>query len=192
MAAQRREIAMRLWPSLLLLCLAASPLPVLAQASSSAPADQASAPALSSAEVLKLIVDACTQVIGGDASGPEKMTDGGWTPNEIEDTGPYNAVYSGFRDVAPYGEIDLWASVQSFPSQHLGYCRVDFGDTDNALDFAAMTGIAGLTGSIEPRAEGNVYGAWESADKKLLVIGDRTAGAVELEFNLLPGSTPAQ
>jgi len=183
---------MRLLPSLLLLCCAALPLPALAQASSSeAPADQSGGPALSSADTLKLIVDACTQAVGGDAKASEKMTDGGWTPNEIEDTGPYNAVYSGFRDVAPYGEIDLWASVQSFPSQHLGYCRVDFGDTDNALDFAAMAGIAGLTGSVEPRAEGNVYGAWESADKKLLVIGDRTAGAVELEFNLLPG-TPAQ
>ena len=183
---------MRLLPSLLLLCRAGLPLPALAQASSSqAPADQNSTP-MSSADALKLIVDACTQVIGGDADGPEKMTDGGWTPNEIEDTGPYNAVYSGFRDVAPYGEIDLWASVQRFPSQHLGYCRVDFGDTDNVLDFAAMSGIAGLTGSIEPRAEGNVYGAWESADRKLLVIGDRTAGAVELEFNLLPGTQPAQ
>lgn len=183
---------MRLLPSLLLCCLAALPSPVLAQASSSeAPADQSAAP-MSSADTLKLIVDACTLVIGGDAGAQEKMTDSGWTPNEIEDTGPYNSVYSGFRDVAPYGEIDLWASVQSFPSQHLGYCRVDFGDTDNVLDFAAMAGVAGLTGSIEPRSEGNVYGAWESADKKLLVIGDRTAGAVELEFNLLPGTAPAQ
>jgi hypothetical protein len=183
---------MRLLPSVLLCCLAALPLPAMAQASSSAPADQSSAPPMSSADTLKLIVDACAQAIGGDAAAPEKMTDSGWTPNEIEDTGPYNAVYSGFRDVPPYGEIDLWASVQNFPSRRLGYCRVDFGDTDNVLDFAAMAGIAGLTGSIEERAAGNVYGAWESADKKLLVIGDRTAGAVELEFNLLPGPTPAQ
>lgn len=184
---------MKLWPTLVLCCLAGLPLPVFAQASSSeAPSDQSSAAPMSSADIFKLIVDACTQVIGGDAAAQEKMTDGGWTPNEIEDTGPYNSVYSGFRDVPPYGEIDLWASVQTFPSQHLGYCRVDFGDTDNVLDFAAMAGVAGLTGSIEPRADGNVYGAWESADKKLLVIGDRTAGAVELEFNLLPGPAPAQ
>ena len=54
--------------------------------------------------------------------------------------------------------------------------RVEFGDTDIVLDFAAMSGIAGLTGSIEPRAEGNVYGAWESADN--VVDADRTAARV--------------
>ena len=172
---------MRLWPSLLLLCLAGVPFTALAQADPNA-----------SATTLKLIVDACTNIIGGAPNAQEHMTDSGWTPNEIEDGGPYNAVYSGFRDVAPYGEIDLWGSVQSFPSQRLGYCRVDFGDTDNVLDFAAMAGISGLIGSVEARDAGNVYGAWESADKQLLVIGDRTAGAVELEFNLLPGHPPAQ
>ena len=182
---------MKLWPMLVLCCLAALPLPAFAQASSSeVSSDQNGTTPPSSADTLKLIVDACTQVIGGDAKAPAAMTDGGWTPNEIEDTGPYNAVYSGFREVAPYGEIDLWASVQSFPSQHLGYCRVDFSDENNILDFKDIAGQKGLVGSITTGANGVVYGAWESPDKKMLVIGDRTDGAVELEFNLLLGDKP--
>ena len=114
----------------------------------------------------------------------------GWTPNETEDTGPYNKVYSGYRDLNGIGEVDLWGAVYSLPSQRLGYCRVDFSDQNNILDFKDMAGQKGLVGSITAGDNSDVYGAWESPDKKVLVIGDRTDGAVELEFNLLLGDKP--
>jgi hypothetical protein len=182
---------------LLALCLAGFAVPALAQdASSSAPADTtSSAPAaetaVSSVDLLKMIVDACTAIESGAPDAYDKVKDTGWVPNETEDTGPYNAVYSGYRDVEGYGEIDIWGSVQTYPSQRLGYCRVDFTDSDNRLDFKAMTGLVGLAGTLEDRGDGNVYGAWEGPDRKLLVLGDRTDGAVEIEFNLLPGDKPA-
>ncbi|HVY51145.1 MAG TPA: hypothetical protein VHA07_06235 [Devosia sp.] len=192
--------AMRL--PLLLLCLgslvgpslaqeASSSVPISLDASSSVPPDQSTGPPLSSSEALRLFVDACTAIGSGAPDAYDKVKDAGWVPNEPEDAGPYNAVYSGYRDVPGFGEVDIWGSLQSFPSQRLGYCRIDFSDNDNLLDFKDMAGIAGLAGTLADRGDGNVYGAWESPDRKLLVLGDRTDGAVEIEFNLLLGGTPA-
>lgn len=176
--------------SLLPLCLLAFAVPALAQdASSSAPADQ-SGPPVASAEAFKIFVETCADVSSGDPAAYGRAKNAGWTPNEPGDTGPYNKVYSGYRDLNGIGEIDLWGAVYSLPSQRLGYCRVDFSDENNILDFNDMAGQKGLVGSITHGANGDVYGAWESPDKKMLVIGDRTDGVVELEFNLLLGDKP--
>ena len=177
--------------TLLSLCLLGLAAPALAQdASSSAPA--AAAPAISSADAFKMFVDACTTASGGNPTDYDKLNDGGWTPNETDETGPYNAVYSGYRDVDGLGEVDLWGSVQSFPTQRLGYCRIDFSDANNVLDFNDMNGLHGLSGTLQTGPSGNVYGVWETPDKKLLVIGDRSDGAVELEFNLILSDKPKQ
>ena len=89
------------------------------------------------------------------------------------------------------GSSVCWGAVYSFPSQRLGYCRVDFSDENNTLNFNDLTGQKGLIGTTSPgQNPGDVYGSWESPDKKMLVIGDRTGGVVELEFNLLLGDKP--
>ena len=176
--------------SLLPFCLLALATPVLAQdSSSSAPADP-SGPPVASADAFKLFVEACADISSGDPAAYDRAKEAGWTPNETEDTGPYNKVYSGYRDLGGLGEVDLWGAVYSFPSQRLGYCRVDFSDENNTLNFNDLSGQKGLVGATTPgQNPGDVYGSWESPDKKMLVIGDRTDGVVELEFNLLLGDT---
>jgi hypothetical protein len=182
--------------SLLSLCLIALSAPALAQdassSASSAPADQTQAgPPVSSADAFKIFVDTCTDISSGDPAAYDRANSSGWTANEGQDTGPYNKVYSGYRELDGLGEVDIWGSVQSFPTQRLGYCRIDFSDENNLLDFKDMAGLKGLTGATTAGENGDVYGAWEAPDKKLLVIGDRTDGVVELEFNLLLGDKPA-
>jgi hypothetical protein len=177
--------------TLLTFCLLGLATPALAQdSSSSAPAP--AGPPVASADAFKMFVEACTDASGGDPTAYDRLNNSGWTPNETDETGPYNAVYSGNREVDGIGEVDLWGSVQSFPTQRLGYCRVDFSDANNILDFNDMNGLKGLSGTSQTGAEGNVYGVWETPDKKLLVIGDRSDGAVELEFNLILGDKPKQ
>jgi hypothetical protein len=187
---------------LLPLCLILMASPVLAQSSAAALASSAqdndnsssaappSGPPVTSAEAFKIFVDTCTDISGGTEGSYDRANAAGWIPNDADDSGPYNSIYSGSREIAGLGEVDIWGSVQNFPTQRLGYCRVDFSDSNNVLDFKDMAGVHSLTGSIQPRDGGNVYGAWEAPDKKLLVIGDRSDGAVELEFNLILGEKP--
>ena len=189
---------------LLPLCLILMASPGLAQSSSvapdapasSAPDDDTSSvapppgPPVTSAEAFKIFVDTCTDISGGTEGSYDRANAAGWIPNDADDSGPYNSIYSGSREIGGLGEVDIWGSVQNFPTQRLGYCRVDFSDSNNTLDFKDMAGVHGLVGSIQARDGGNVYGAWETPDKKLLVIGDRSDGAVELEFNLILGDKP--
>jgi hypothetical protein len=153
--------------------------------------DQPSGPPVASKDALQLFYDACHNISGGVENGFDKVNDAGWTPDETDDPGPYNAIYSGYQTLGGYGDVTLWGSLQSFPTQRLGYCRVDFSDTDNVINFEDMGGIGGLTGKLDDRGDGQVYGTWETADKKLLVIADRNDGAVEIEYNFILGDAPA-
>jgi hypothetical protein len=150
--------------------------------------DLSSGPAVPSKDALTAFVKTCTDVSGGDTKAADRATADGWTPDDASETGPYRRIYSAAKDVGGYGSVTLWGSVDTYPTQMLGYCRVDFGDYDTLVDFNDLTGIQGLTGTVTAAdSNGNVYGAWETADKKLLVIADRTDGQVEIEFNLLLG-----
>jgi hypothetical protein len=146
-----------------------------------------SGPPVASDVALKLFYDSCTDISGGDKAAYDRANNNGWIANDNDDAGPYNSIYSASRQMDGYGEVDIWGSVQSFPTQTLGYCRVDLPDADNLIDFGQMSKIGGLKGKIEDRGDGNVFGTWESADKKLLIIGDRSEGQVEIEYNILLG-----
>ncbi len=188
---------------LLSLCLIGLSTPVLAQSAlSSAPvsasasddagdSSQPSGPPVASKDALASFLKTCTDVSSGDPKAYDRATADGWQPDEPAESGPFRSIYSGTKDVAGYDSTVLWGSVDTYPTQRLGYCRVDFGDSDGHIDFNDMQGLDGLTGSVtKPDANGNVYGVWETADKKLLVIADRTDGQVEIEYNILLGPKP--
>ncbi|MBI4921770.1 MAG: hypothetical protein HY834_08470 [Devosia nanyangense] len=153
------------------------------------PAEPAELP-VPSRDALTAFFSICTDVSGGDPEAYDRASGSGWTVYDGVDTGPYKNVFAGSQSFAGYGSVELWSSVESYPTQQLGYCRVDFPDYDTRIDFKDMAGIGGLTGMIEDRGAGNVYGIWETADHKVLVIADRTEGEVEIEFNVLIGAKP--
>lgn len=181
------------------LCLIGLYAPALAQsvassasdATDQASSDQPLGPPVPSKDVLSAFLKTCTDVSSGDPKAYDRATADGWTPDEPAQSGPYRTIYSATKDIAGYDSAVLWGSVDSYPTQRLGYCRVDFGDYDSHIDFNDMLGLGGLTGSItKPDANGNVFGAWETPDKKLLVIADRSDGQVEIEYNILLGPKP--
>jgi hypothetical protein len=152
-------------------------------------AEPPAAPALASKDALAEFYKTCKTVSGGDPKGGDAATADGWVPDDQTDGGPYRKVYSASKDVAGYGSVTLWGSVDTYPSQMLGYCRVDFGDYDSLINLGDLTGTDGLAGTATtPDGSGNAYGAWESADHTMLVIADRTDGQVEIEFNFLLGA----
>jgi hypothetical protein len=145
-------------------------------------------PTVTAAEAFQIFYDACTSISGGDADAYDKANDAGWVPYEGGGYGPFKQVYTGSRDFEGYGSVEIWGSLESYPTQRLGYCRVDFGDYENTFDFGEIAGIGGLSGTV---AEEGANAVWESADKKLLVIAARYEGSVSIEFNVLVGDTPA-
>src|SRR5690242_5559364 len=90
--------------------------------------DQSAGPAVASKDALADFVKSCREVSGGDPKGADLATADGWVPDDPTDTGPYRKVYSASKDVGGYGSVTLWGSVDTYPTQNLGYCRVDFGD----------------------------------------------------------------
>lgn len=144
------------------------------------------APPMASADALKLFVTTCSEIAGGDPKGLDDAAAAGWLPDDPEDTGPYVTIYSGYQDLSGYGTVDLWSSFETFPTKRLGYCRVDFSDSDAAIDFDDMLSL-GLTGETTKGDGDTVFGAWESADHSTLISASRQDGAVQMEFNVVLG-----
>src|SRR5665213_397091 len=110
--------------------------------------DQPSGPPVPSKDVLAAFLKTCTDVSSGDPKAYDRATADGWTPDEPAQSGPHRTIYSATKDVSGYDSAVLWGSVDSYPTQRLGYCRVDFGDYDSHIDFNDMQGLGGLTGSV--------------------------------------------
>ena len=97
---------------LLPLCLILMASPVLAQSSAAALASSAqdndnsssaappSGPPVTSAEAFKIFVDTCTDISGGTEGSYDRANAAGWIPNDADDSGPYNSIYSGSRELA--------------------------------------------------------------------------------------------
>lgn len=149
-------------------------------------------PPVPSKALLQELHGVCTDVAGPDAAAYDRAREAGWLTYDegAVDGGPYRRFHSSFKGFAGYGDIDLTSSVATFGDIQLGYCRLDFNDLDTRIDFADLTGVGGLAGSVT--ADGALaHGAWSTTDHRTLVIADRTAeGVVEIEFNLLPAAAP--
>lgn len=143
-----------------------------------------SGPPLASADALKLFMTLCGEVAGGVPNARDDAAAAGWIADDPTESGPYVQIYSGYQELAGYGAVDVWSSLESFPTQRIGYCRLDFGDVDNLIDFNDVPKL-GLTGTVSGRGAGNAYGSWESADHKTLLTANRTDGQVQMEFNIL-------
>ena len=141
-------------------------------------------PPMASIDAIKLFVSTCSSIAGGSTTARDDAQKAGWQADDPADNGPYVTIYSGYQELAGYGSVDLWSSLESFPTQRIGYCRLDFGDVDNLLNFNDFTKL-GLNGTITDNGNGNVFGSWESADHKTLLAANRTDGQVQMEFNLL-------
>lgn len=141
-------------------------------------------PPMASTDAIKLFVSTCSSIAGGAPDARDDAQKAGWQADDPADNGPYVTIYSGYQELAGYGSVDLWSSLESFPTQRIGYCRLDFGDVDNLLNFNDFTKL-GLNGTITDNGNGNVFGSWESEDHKTLLAANRTDGQVQMEFNLL-------
>jgi hypothetical protein len=143
-----------------------------------------SGPALSSHDALQLFTTLCSELGLGAEGAEDNATAAGWQLDEPVDTGPYVKIVSGYQEFAGYGSVDFWSSLQTFPTQRLGYCRISFGDADNLIDFTDLNDL-GFTGETQDNGDGNVFGAWDAANHTILLSGDRADGEAQLEFNVI-------
>jgi hypothetical protein len=160
----------------------------------SAPGDESSSsqeqgPPLSSLDMLQKMYNVCTDVASGDPEAYDRANGDGWSSDGDEGSGPLKTVYSAYKNYDGFDQVTLWSSVETYPTQRLGYCSVDFSEVGGTINLNDMSKIGGLAGKVVDNDAGT-YGSWESADHKVLVVASRSDGAVEVEFNLLLGPAP--
>jgi hypothetical protein len=98
---------------LALLALAAQP--AWAQGKTKGPVQPASVEAL----------EVCEIFARGDVLAVEAAGAAGWEAYEDESESPYVRSYSAAMELPGIGYADLFALVESYPDQTLGYCRID-------------------------------------------------------------------
>jgi len=140
-------------------------------------------------EVMQAVFDVCTDVASGDPEALDRASGAGWQPGDAEEGSPYRVVNSGFRAFAGYDDANFRAVTDTFPTQRLGYCSGSVGDPGGKITLADFGKIDGLKGGITD-TEGGSFGAWESADGRVMVFAGKADGYLDYEFNLLLPPAP--
>ena len=147
-------------------------------------------PAVDPAVMLKALFDVCTDVASGDPEAPVRAADAGWQPGDFEEGGPFRVVNSGYKVFDGFGEAYFRAVTDTYKTQRLGYCSGNVTDPESKIDLAAFATIGGMSG--DNQAVDNVgYGAWETADGKVMTFATLADGTLFFEINLLLGPAPA-
>jgi hypothetical protein len=140
-------------------------------------------------EVMQAVFDVCTDVASGDPEALDRAAGAGWQPGDAEEGGPYRIINSGFRSFAGYDDANFRAVTDTFPTQRLGYCSGSVGDPAGGITLADFAKIGDLKGGITDLGAG-AYGAWESADGRIMVFAGKADGYLDFEFNLLLPPAP--
>jgi hypothetical protein len=170
---------------------------VVAPAEPTAPAPGAAAnlPKVTSAELVPELYKLCKEVSTAAPTAAKDTEAEGWaedTRPENSGDGPFFTQYAANKAFAGIGDAALWGTIEYYPTRREGYCRIDFPDAGNIVDFADFAKIPNVTGTTKT-VDSDVYGAWQegATDPQVMIIAQRVGGDFQLEFNtLLPGAPP--
>jgi hypothetical protein len=150
-------------------------------------------PPVASADLVKELYEVCYGVAEDQPDALGKAEARGWSEEpDNEGDGPFFTQTAASKEFGGIGAVELWGTVEYYPGMREGYCRVDFTDTDNIVNFSDFNAIAGLTGQVKAIG-GDTYAAWQigSDEPKVVLLAQRVGGDFQLEINtILPAAQP--
>jgi hypothetical protein len=150
-------------------------------------------PPVASADLVKELYSVCYGVAQDQPDALKDAVTKGWSEEtDNEGDGPFFTETAANKEFGGIGSVELWGTVEFYPGLREGYCRADFTDSNNVINFSDFNAIDGLMGRVKTIG-GDTYAAWQigSGDPKVLLIAQRVGGDFQLEINtILPAAQP--
>lgn len=150
-------------------------------------------PPVASADLVKELFERCKAVASDQPDAMKTAAAAGWTAeDDTQGDGPFFTQVAANKEFGGIGPVEMWGTVEYYPTIREGYCRMDFSDPDSLVNFEDFNRIEGLTGQQTKIGE-DIYAVWQmgATDPKLMVIAQRVAGDFQMEINtILPAAPP--
>lgn len=153
----------------------------------------ANLPPVKSSSFIKTLFDTCLKVANDAPDALKAAEADGWAPDEDNGgDGPFFTQIAASKSFGGIGPVEMWGTVEYYPSMREGYCRMDFTDNGGLVDFKDFPGaISGLTGQTKLIGD-DIYAAWQIGkdNPTTLVIAQRVSGDVQIEINTILKAAP--
>lgn len=150
-------------------------------------------PPVASADLVAELFERCKAVANDVPDAMKTAAAAGWTQEDDTDgDGPFFTQVAANKEFGGIGPVEMWGTVEYYPSMREGYCRMDFSDPDSVVKFDDFNRIPGLTGQ-QTKIGDDIYAVWQmgQSDPRLLMIVQRVAGDFQMEINtMLPAAPP--
>jgi hypothetical protein len=102
-------------------------------------------------------LETCEIFAKGDVLALEAAAEAGWDAYEETAESPFIRSYSASRDYAGFGYADMFSLVETYPTQTLGYCRIDLNEPigNGAAVIAAIAELDRYEGEVTTNDEGD-------------------------------------
>ena len=138
------------------------------------------------------LLEACEKFASGDVLIVEWATEHGWTASETESGTVFAHTYNATQTLAGIGDVTLYALMETYPSQTLGYCRADISGPAIDLDIAKLGELPRLKGEVVSNERGT-FGNWQGAEtgRDYLLLASQADGAFSLQLTLFTARSGA-
>jgi hypothetical protein len=150
---------------------------------------------VNSAQLVPEIYKLCREIATAAPSAAEETGAAGWVRDDSAEgsgDGPFFTQFAANKTFGGIGEAALWGTIEYYPSRRQGYCRIDFPDPGNIVNFDDFSKIPGVTGKTQA-VDQDIYGAWQegATDPSVLILAQRVGGDFQLEMNTQLPAAPA-
>lgn len=138
-------------------------------------------------------LEICETFAKGDVLALEQATDAGWDAYDDTPESPFIKSYSGSLDVEGFGYVDLFSLVETYPTQTLGYCRVDVADPvgNGAAAIAAIAELDRYDGEVRNTDEGS-FASLSGENTLLLTHWDEYNFVIQLTILTPKGASASE
>jgi hypothetical protein len=102
-------------------------------------------------------LETCELFAKGDVLAVEAAAEAGWDAYEDNAESPFIKSYSASRDYPGLGYADMFSLVETYPTQTLGYCRIDLNEPmgNGSAAIAAIAELDRYEGEVTTNDEGD-------------------------------------
>ncbi len=108
-------------------------------------------------------LEVCEKFASGDVLVVEWASELGWDAKEGDSGSLYARLYNANRYIEGVGDVALVALIEDYPTQTLGYCRIDIVAPAGTIGVLNLNELPRLTGTIRTTSDTD-YGSWEGAE----------------------------
>jgi hypothetical protein len=133
------------------------------------------------------VLELCEKFATGDVLAVQDAMAKGWDAYEQDSESPYVQSFAGSKDLPGIGSANLFALIEDYPNETLGYCRVDVAEPtgDGNAAIQAIQNLDRYEGQSQLVSDGSFASLTGREDKNRLLLAHWSAESFVVQLSII-------